>query len=211
MSLYMESCCFIDLAKYQLGLKETIDDLAKKESHIQGCIKILDAASKGRVRVETANITISECQHLKGLVTPEIKRLFRSILSSGRIVHIITDSIFISERAQELRWTYDINLSGADAHHVASALEAGCEELVTYDKKIRSNAAKIAALGLRVTTGDQTRLLPPDPPPDKPKVSASELAKTGQNDLFGQIEVESETAESELEPSDEELPPEVTE
>jgi len=56
----MDSCCFIDLAKYQLGLKQTIDDLAKKESHIQGCIKILDAASKGRLRVETANITISE-------------------------------------------------------------------------------------------------------------------------------------------------------
>jgi len=30
MSLYMDSCCFIDLAKYQLGLKQTIDDLAKK-------------------------------------------------------------------------------------------------------------------------------------------------------------------------------------
>lgn len=183
MSLYMDSCCFIDLAKYQLGLKHTIDELAKKEGHIQGCIKILDAASRGRLRVQTANITISECQHLKGLVTPEIKRLFRSILSSGRVVHIITDSMFVSERAQELRWTYDINLSGADAHHVATALEAGCEELITFDGKIRSYAAKIAALGLRVTTGDQTRLLPPEPRPDKPK-SAAEL---GQNDLFAEL------------------------
>jgi predicted nucleic acid-binding protein len=200
MSLYMESCCFIDLAKYQLGLKQTIDDLAKKESHIQGCIKILDAASKGQLRVETANITISECQHLKGVVTPEIKRLFRSILSSGKIVHIITDSIFISERAQELRWTYDINLSGADAHHVASALEANCEEFITFDRKIRSNAAKIATLGLRVATGDQTQLLPPEPPPNKPKVSASKLAKEEQDDLFSGIEVD-----------EEELPPEAME
>lgn len=190
----MESCCFIDLAKYQLGFKETIDDLAKKESHIQGCIKILDAASKGQLRVETANITISECQHLKGLVTPEIKRLFRSILSSGKIVRIITDSIFISERAQELRWTYDINLSGADAHHVASALEANCEEFITFDTKIRNNAEKIAKLGLRVTTGDKTRLLPPEPPPSKPKVSASEL---GQDDLFTAIESDSEPSDEE--------------
>jgi predicted nucleic acid-binding protein len=203
MSLYMESCCFIDLAKYQLGFKHIIDDLAKKESHIQGCIKILDAASKGQLRVETANITISECQHLKGLVTPEIKRLFRSILSSGKIVQIISDGIFISERAQELRWTYDISLSGADAHHVASALEAGCEELVTFDNKIRGNATKLAALGLRVTTGDQTRLLPPESQPDIPRMTASELAKAGQNSLFA----EAEDIDSEIEPSDEELPP----
>ena len=100
------------------------------------------------------------------------------------------------------------NLSGADAHHVASALEAGCEELITFDTKIRNNAAKIATLGLRVTTGDQTRLLPPEPPTDKPKVSAADL---GQDDLFAGLEVDNAAAESELEPSDEPLPPEVAE
>jgi len=57
---------------------------------------------------------------------------------------------------------------------------------------------------LRVTTGDQTPAATSDPPPDKPKVSAYELAKAGQDDLFAGLE--SANAESEL---DEELPPEV--
>src|SRR5687767_11916687 len=133
MSLYMESPCFIDVAKYKLGMTNSIDDLANKEPHIQACIKLLDAAEKGEVSILTANLTNSECQHLDGLYTAEMRRLFRSILTSGKIVKLVTDTVFISERAQELRWVHGINLSGGDAHHLATALEAGCEEFITYD------------------------------------------------------------------------------
>ncbi len=155
----MDSCCFIDVAKYDLGHKDKIDHLADKEEHIKACIKMLDDAKKGNIRVLTGNITISECQHLSGFVDEEIKRLFRSILTSGRIVRIVADSIFIAERARNLMWDYQIKLGGADAHHVATALESNCSEFITSDKGILKWASEIEKLGLKVIRGEHSKEL----------------------------------------------------
>lgn len=181
----MESCCVIDVAKYTLDRKESIDNLADKEEHIQYCIKLLEAAKKGQIRLHTANLTISECQHLDGVFNEEIQRLFRAVLSSGRIFQIVTDSVFISERAQDLRWNHNIFLSGADAHHIATALEAGCEEFITSDNKILKYADEIKKLGMRVIKANETRLLPKETSDDElAELSDSE---TVQGDLFGDI------------------------
>jgi len=193
MSLYMESSCFIDIAKYQLEMKDQIDDLVNKEPHIQACIKLLDAAQRNEVVILTANLTNSECQHLDGLVTAEMRRLFRSILTSGKIVRLVTDTVFISERAQELRWIHDIALSGADAHHLATALEAGCEEFITYDNGFLKKKEKIRALGIRVITGDDSHFLPFEPPPP---VSAAPSPE-GQGGLFNHINEGITTSEEE--------------
>jgi len=159
MSLYMDSCCFIDAAKYTLDRKESIDHLEDKEEHIRYCIKMLDAARSGHIRLLTGTLTISECTHLSGIVDDEIKRLFRSILSSGRVAKLVTDSVFIAERARDLKWTHNIHLRGADATHVATALESGCEEFITDDDKILKYASEIAKLGLRVIRANETQLL----------------------------------------------------
>ncbi len=194
MSLYMESPCFIDVAKYKLGMTNSIDDLANKEPHIQACIKLLDAAEKGDVVILTANLTNSECQHLDGLYTAEMRRLFRSILTSGKIVKLVTDTVFISERAQELRWVHGINLSGADAHHLATALEAGCAEFITYDNGFLKQKEKIRALGIRVIKGYESNSLPLDPPPERPAHHvARSLQGEGQGGLF---DSDTETDES---------------
>lgn len=155
----MESCCFIDAAKYQLGRKDSIDHLDEKEEHIKYCIKMLEAAERGFLRLLTGSLTISECSHLSGATDDEVKRLFRSILSSGRVVKLVTDSIFIAERARDLRWNHNIRLSGADATHVATALEAGCEEFITYDSRIHKYASEIEKLGIRVIKAYETKLL----------------------------------------------------
>lgn len=160
MSIYTESCCFIDVAKYQLGHSAKIDNLADKEEHIDSCIRMLKAAEAGDLRVLTANLTISECQHLDGIVDNEVRRLFRSVLTSGRIVRIVTDNIFIAERARDLRWDHNICLRGADATHVATALEAGCEEFITFDNKILKYASQIVTFGLRVIRANETNALP---------------------------------------------------
>lgn len=194
MSLYMESSCFIDIAKYQLEMKDQIDDLENKEPHIQACIKLLDAAKRNEVVILTANLTNSECQHLDGLVTAEMRRLFRSILTSGKIVRLVTDSVFISERAQELRWIHDIALSGADAHHLATALEAGCEEFITYDKGFLKKKEKISALGIRAIKGHESHYLPVEPPPEPPAPVAH--LPEGQSGLFDHIS-EGDTAPEE--------------
>ena len=74
--------------------------------------------------------------------------------------------IFVSERARDLRWVQNINLKSNDAIHVASALEAKCDEFITWDgignkrKSIMKAAPKIAQLGLEVLTPDNTKSIP---------------------------------------------------
>jgi predicted nucleic acid-binding protein len=173
MSLYMESSSIIDVAKYKLDMKETIDDLEKKEPHIVACIELLEAAERNEIEVLTANLTNSECQHLDGVHDEEVQRLFRSLLTSGKVIKLVTDSVFVSERAQELRWTHDIRLRGADAHHLATAIEAGCDEFITFDDDFLDKRDKIAPL-IRVVEGHRSNYLPvaeaptPEPISDEP-------------------------------------------
>ena len=186
MSIYMDSCCFIDVAKYELGRRDTIDHLDEKEEHIKACIQILDAAKRGQIWVLTGNITISECQHLSGFVDEEVKRLFRSVLTSGRIVKIVADSIFIAERARNLMWDYHIKLGGADAHHIATALESKCNEFVTSDKGILKWAGEIQKLGLKVIPADASSELSAQlkAAQAQPSSSAPSSLTQGQNSLF---------------------------
>lgn len=180
--IYMESSCFIDVAKYKLGYQHLIDDLAAREEHIQYCIKMLKAAEFNDLRVLTANLTVSECKYINGRLDDEIKRLFRSILSSGRIVRLVTDNIFIGEIARDFLWEHDIHFKrGADGIHVATALYSNCGEFITYDKGILKNAPKLEKLGIRAITADQTKLLPRqyiDPPEEAPEL---------QSDLFSTL------------------------
>jgi len=180
MSVYMDSCCFIDVAKYDLGHRDKIDSLADKEEHIKACIKMLDAAKKGNLRVLTGNITISECQHLSGFVDEEVKRLFQSILTSGRIVRIVADSIFVAERARNLMWDYQIKMGGADAHHIATALESNCAEFITSDKGILKWASEVEKLGLKVIRADESKELAAC----LPGTDSTPPATGGQNRLF---------------------------
>jgi predicted nucleic acid-binding protein len=156
--IYIDSCCFIDAAKYK--------DVSLCPADIQDDVtwtqQILRAAADGEIRLLTSSITIAECTHIgEHPPTEEIKRLFKSVLSSGKVVELISDSIFIAERARDLRWDHDITLRGADAVHVASAIEQGCKEFVTKDSRgPHKNAAKIAKLGLKIVRASETTLLP---------------------------------------------------
>jgi len=57
-----------------------------------------------------------------------------------------------------LRWNYDIKLRGADAHHLATAIEAGCEEFITFDDDFLDKVEQIAPL-IRVIEGHQSSYL----------------------------------------------------
>lgn len=177
MSLYMESSSIIDVAKFKMDMKESISDFEKKESHILACIDLLEAAERGQIEILTANITNSECQHLDGVHDDEVQRLFRSLLTSGKILKLVTDSVFISERAQELRWTYGIRLRGADAHHLATAIEAGCEEFITFDNDFLDKQDLIAPL-IRVIPGHRSNYLP-SREPSVPETIGIEATESG--------------------------------
>jgi hypothetical protein len=124
LAVYMESCCVLDVARFSLGRKETISDFAAKEQHIEFCIKMLEAAKAGDLLLKTGSFTVAECQHIDGDYGEEIQRLFRSILTSGRVIKLIADSIFVAEAARDLRWNHDICLKGGDAYHKAEMRRA---------------------------------------------------------------------------------------
>ena len=88
-------------------------------------------------------------------------------LSLGELFDLVEADIFIAEKARDLRWKHDIRLKGADAIHVATALDQGCAEFLTTDGRIRREQNKLQMaiqplreLGLTVTTGSGTSLLP---------------------------------------------------
>src|SRR5690606_20789210 len=93
-----------------------------------------------------------------------IQRLFRAMLTSGRggVIPYQAD-YFVMERARDLRWKHSITLKPADSIHVATALEAGCDEFITWDGvNKRASPVKAAPLlakfGLSVITPDKVSI-----------------------------------------------------
>jgi hypothetical protein len=79
---------------------------------------------------------------------------------------LVQDTIFVAERARDLRWKHNIKLSGMDAIHVASAIEAQCTEFLTWDRGINKSKAQLKAQflarqGISAITPSETKLLPP--------------------------------------------------
>jgi predicted nucleic acid-binding protein len=161
--IYMDSCCFIESVKSQIGNEEP-----GRENDLWYLKHLLIAAHKGEVEVVTSYLTIAECRHAKIPNTPnptdEIKRLFRSILSSGKVVKLAQLTKGTAERARDLHWDDGMNLGGADAIHVATALVTGCKEFLSFDfgksKSPLKFAPELQALKLRAIEPAKTLLLP---------------------------------------------------
>ena len=159
--IYMDSNCFIESVKSKIGTAEPAR--ANDLWHLQ---QLLTAATRGEVEVITSYISIAECKHAGGPPTDEVKRLFRSILSSGKVVKLAQLTKGISERARDLQWEDGINLAGADSIHVATALNTGCKEFLSFDfgksKSPVKFAPQLKPLGLIAIVPAGTSLLPPE-------------------------------------------------
>jgi predicted nucleic acid-binding protein len=159
---YMDSCSFIDMAKEQFGKQATAteDDLW----HLR---KLMEAAKNGELEIYTSTLTVAECTHISGPNDPrlevpeEVKLLFKKMLTSGQVVKLVQDTILVAERARNLLWEQGLYFRGADAIHVASALEAKCTELITTDGPMLKWKDAMAAKGLRIIPAHETDLLPP--------------------------------------------------
>jgi len=153
--IYMESTSFIDMAK------EAVGNLPKGlEDDVWFAKKLLEAHRDGEVVVYTATLTVAECQHADGNYDEKVQRLFKKLLTSGQFLFLVQDSLLITERARDLRWTYDLSFHGPDGIHVASALEMGCSEFITTDNHYHSHASDLTKLHLRVIRARQTSYLP---------------------------------------------------
>jgi predicted nucleic acid-binding protein len=187
--IYIDSCCFIDAVKTDVG-EVTDADRANDIWYIKACLK---AAKSGDIEVLTSHLTIAECRRAgNGAPTENVKRLFNSILVSGKVVRLADLTLGIAERARDLEWLHGITLGGADAIHVATAITLGCKEFFTFDmSKNKSPIGRkkdIAKLGLRVITPSETFYLPESykqleieyPETDEENALIKHLAKTDE-------------------------------
>jgi predicted nucleic acid-binding protein len=156
--VYFDACCFIDAVKHTLKLSLDSDRL-KDVWHIK---QLLQAHRDGEVQVYTSTLSIAECTHVEGDSSQRVRTEFNNLLMSGQYLVLVQPTPFIMTDARDLRWGKAIALRGADAVHVASALDRKCDEFITTDKiagKLNANAS-IKTAGLRAVAARDTRSLP---------------------------------------------------
>lgn len=162
--VYIDSCYYIDVAKGIHSL--TLDP--GRELHIPFIQNLLVAAANEEIEVWASSFVIAECLAVEkaDMDVPEtVRETFSRLLTAGNPVKMQAVDVFIAERARDLRWIHQIKCGGgADSIHVATALELGCEEFISTNRKrgpLNSDAAsKLAKMGLRVIEAHQTAVLP---------------------------------------------------
>jgi predicted nucleic acid-binding protein len=164
-NLYFDSCCFIDMVRASV-----LDISAEgRDKEVWFYRNLLEASKNNEVNVYTSYLTVAECWCIKDdkdavFLTDEVRRLFDSILLSGRAgVTTVLPTKIIIDYARNLRWERAIALRPYDSLHVATAIEMECSEFITTDVKTFNkgeNISRLLSLGLRVISGSDTRYLP---------------------------------------------------
>jgi hypothetical protein len=157
-AIYIDACCFIDRVKEAVGQPLT-SDRAKDVWYLK---QITQANRDNEIDVYTSILSIAECTHAGGSIAPNVTATFNSLLMSGQYVKLVQLTPFIAGDARDLRWRHGITLRGADAVHVASALDRKCDEFITTDGQAKkmTAAATLLQLGLRVIRAFETTCLP---------------------------------------------------
>ena len=166
-SVYIDSCCFIDLVKQAKGVSITPD----RVDDAWFCENLIRAAQDRKVKIFTSAFTQVECVGIKEKDGPnvpviaddEVKRLFESILASGRSgITPVQPTYFITKAARDLFWSDGVLCKPADRLHLATAISVGCTEFLTADGRInKTQRSKLAKqFALNVVRPQDTRCLP---------------------------------------------------
>jgi hypothetical protein len=121
--LYIDACCFIEMACYKVGTHKK-----ERENDIAFLHQIFEAAYSGEIEAYTSTLSVAECQCAydnatkQRVLTDEVKQLFKDLLMSGQFVILVQDSVLVAERARNLSWVHQLTFAGADAVHIASRL-----------------------------------------------------------------------------------------
>jgi predicted nucleic acid-binding protein len=137
-----------------------------REEDLKTMEQLLKAANNELVLLYTSSISVAECVSAGDDHGDEVQKFFKGALTSGAMFRLIQDTIFVAERARNLRWEQHLNFKGADSIHIASAIEEECTEFLTWDtdmnkSKISEKTIYLASVGISVITPGQTKLLPP--------------------------------------------------
>lgn len=161
--IYIDTCCIIQNVK---GSIDENDGFSQRD--LDYVKMILEAGLKGDVELFTSSVTVAECLHTgDGTNIPdEAKRLFKTILSSGRIMTLKYADLFVVERSRDFRWVHGISLKPLDSIHLATALETKCAEFWTGDCFGGTEGEKrkqlSEAFDIKIILPSETTLLPSD-------------------------------------------------
>src|SRR3984893_5486601 len=156
--IYLDSCCFIDMAKQEVGVTFNTD----RANDVWRLKQLLQAKMDGEISAFTSTLAIAECTSVDGSVTQKVKDIFTRLLMSGQYVVLVQPTPFIMQDGRDLKWVHGISLRGADSVHVASALDRKCDEFITTDDQAKKLIArkKLLAMGLRIICARETQCLP---------------------------------------------------
>lgn len=197
--VYFDTCCFVDVAQEQLGLKPD-----GNPDHVECCRVYLRAAMLSDVLIFTSLMTLTEFIYAKKdeldangkrvrLLNDPVKENIRRLLLAGRPVLPVQPTPKITALSRDMCWERDLplNLSPVDRVHLASASLMGCTHFVTTDGPLLKRSAEILkALSIRLVTCDQIKGLLPEtyfpPQMDLPHIQAkSPSRKRGQTGKSG--------------------------
>lgn len=158
--IYVDANIIIEAAKQRYDTHDKT-----RENDLWTFEQMLQAAEDGELELYTSSISIAECTHVDGSADESTQQFFRRFLSAGSLIKLAQDSIFVAEKARDLRWDHDVRLSGMDAIHAATALDAGCKEMISWDggiagTKLAEAVPKLKALGLWVIAPSDSTQLP---------------------------------------------------
>lgn len=159
--IYVDSCCFIDLVKTDIG-KLLSDD---RQHDVWFLKRLLEAHRDGEIFVFTSVLTIAECRHAgDDDVSDQVKSAFNRLLMSGQYVRLAQLTPFTAQDARDLRWVHGITgLRGPDSIHVASALEMKCEEFLSSNgrlERVGKQSGPLSRFALYVKRAQDTACLP---------------------------------------------------
>jgi hypothetical protein len=164
--IYVDSCIAIELAKYIMKLHRL-----DRENDLWFVHQMLKASEEGEIELMTSSLTVVETLHLgpdgKGghIECPvKIQEFLVNLLTSGTLIKLVEPSLFVAERARDLRWQHGLKLKPFDSLHIASAMDSRCQEMITWDDEMNDKRAAeintLSSLGLRVIAPNNTLVLP---------------------------------------------------
>lgn len=97
--IYSDANPIIELAKLS---KKTHDPL--RERDLWTMQQMLKAANNQEIDLYTSTISVAECVVAGDDWDKEVQEFFVGVLTSGRMFKLVQDTIFVAERARDLRW-----------------------------------------------------------------------------------------------------------